>query len=62
MIGVDSQCVAISTGASLNMPASVSSLSTSMLPVEAPMKILMPAAAPAGSERMTSRLSLVAPR
>ena len=42
IVGVSSQCVTIGTGASRKMPSSVSGLSTSMLPVDAPMKILMP--------------------
>ncbi|MNS91949.1 hypothetical protein D3C72_1260620 [compost metagenome] len=62
MEGVSSQWVTIITGLSRKMAASVSWLSTSMLPVEAPMKILMPQDCLGSSFLISSRLSLVAPR
>ncbi len=62
MVGVSSQCVMIGVGASRKMASRVSGLSTSMLPVEAPMNTLMPGAVFGSSARMASRLSLLAPR
>ncbi|MNV98403.1 hypothetical protein D3C71_1936530 [compost metagenome] len=44
IIGVSSQCVMIGVGASRKIASSVSGLSTSMLPVDAPMNTLMPGA------------------
>ncbi|MCY1456725.1 hypothetical protein D9M71_739640 [compost metagenome] len=61
IIGVSSQCVMIGVGAYLKIASSVSGLSTSMLPVEAPMNTLMPGEVFGSTTLMSARLSLLAP-
>ena len=61
IIGVSSQCVMIGVGHSRKIASSVSGLSTSMFPVDAPMNTLTPGAFFGSSARIASRLSLLAP-
>ncbi len=61
MVGVSSQWVMIGTGVSRKIASSVSGLSTSMLPVEAPMNTFRPGVARGSIARTAARLSLLAP-
>ena len=62
MVGVSSQWVAISSRQPAKCAASASGSSTSMSPVEAPMKIFRPQAGVSCARAVSAALALVAPR
>ena len=62
IVGVSSQCVAMTSGDEAKMPSRVFSSSTSMLPVDAPMNTLTPQAFRGSTALIASRLSFVAPK